>query len=285
MARTQASLFSAKQNHHHQVTTMSDLTALQPSIFFASCALKGVVWLPWYFLPELIHKPEFPGDDLILEDHLLLTMERICHWTNIFMLVGLVMFYAVNPRLWQYRNYGWLLTALLLLQHIPQLVIHEQWPTRLLRAMSSSSATASHSIMEDDDVVADSAIAMVTTSQLLQTNRIFSTIGVILVQVYGLYYGDFSTLQRLAAEPFFVYMAIITLLLETHVTCLAVWMGSTDHHISVSVAYSTRLGLCAALGCLLLAAVWFHCLVHKDQVMILRKQLKTVGKAPKIKSV
>ena len=271
--------------HIHQVAIMSDLTALQPTIFFASCALKGVIWIPWYFLPELFHKPEFPGDDLILEDHHMLMMERICHWTNIFLLVGLIAHYAVNPRLWQYRSYGWLLLALLLLQHLPQLMLHDQGPARLQRTLFGSSAN--RPIHQDDDVVvADSAtIVMATTSQMLKTNRIFSTIGVMLVQGYGLYYGDYIALQRLAAEPFFVYMAVVTLMIETHVTCLAVWMGSTEHHVSVSIGYGTRQVLCTLLGCLLLGAALFHYMTHQDQAKLLRQQLKTVNKTAKMKRV
>jgi hypothetical protein len=247
---------------------MSDLSALQPSIFFATCTLKGIVWIPWYFLPELyLTRDELEDDeDPLLKDHHALLMERVCHYTNIFALIGIISFYAVNPRLWQYRSYGWFLTALLIFQHIPQQILHEGF-------FRDEAPIATE---DDDDAVA--ATAKTTTAlDILQTNRIFSTIGVLLFLTYTLYQGPIQTLLRLAAEPFFVYTTLITLLLETHVTCLTVWwIPNTYHHVSHAVGLFFRQVLCGLLAVGLVALMRFHRQAHKQQAKLLRRQLKAI---------
>ena len=281
---------------------MSDLSALQPTIFFASCTLKGLVWIPWYLLPEvclkLLQKKDEEDEELLysdyadavaqeeallLQDHHVVMMERICHYTNILALVGMLSFYGINPRLFQYRNYGWLLLSLLLLQHVPQQLRHEGF-------WLFTTATTDE-VTEDDEynpttsaTDSNANVNMTTIAQVLQTNRIFSTIGVLIVQGYCLYYGYLATLQRLAAEPLFVYLALMTIFLETHVMAVSVWIYGASH-LSTALALIWRQLLCVSLFLALLGAGIFHVQYHKAQAKILRKQLKTINTTPKMKFV
>ncbi|CAB9515468.1 expressed unknown protein [Seminavis robusta] len=271
---------------------MSDLSALQPTIFFASCTLKSLVWLPWYFLPELFHtKPQDfdDEDDPLLQDHHVLLMERICHSANIFALVGLVSFYWVNPRLFQYRQYGGWLTALLLLQCTSWLV--QEFGNPLTNSKEATQPPHPYdddiyaSTVEPDEDEEPQPVMIRTTTEMLQTHRIFATVGVLLIQAYSLYYGHIPTLLRLAAEPFFVFLALLTMMLEIHVVCASVWMVSTEHHLSHHLHYWLRVVFCGTLTAVILAAAGWHRRVHTAQAKLLRKQLKTVNKTPKMKFV
>lgn len=285
---------------------MSDLSDLQPTIFFAMCTLKGVLWIPLYLLPELYLKgsaadaaedaelygiePDETHDEALLQDHHVLLLERVCHYTNLFALVGLLSFYAVNPRLWQYQKYGWLLLALLLFQHLPQ--------AALLHMNTGDGVSSVLGLETSEDETAT------TADMIMASNRIFSTVGVVIFQVYALVFGHVTTLKRLAAEPFFVYFALVTMLMETHVTCLSVWwcygasamMNNADDdtnsqqqqlysHFSTAVSWVTRQILVGILmGALVGSELWYskH---HPEQLKDVRKQLRTVNAKPKMKFV
>ena len=263
---------------------MSDLSDLQPTIFFAMCTLKGVLWIPWYLLPELYLKRDADADEdadlygdvllmveeeVLVQDHHVLLMERVCHYTNIFALVGMLSFYVVNPRLWQYRKYGWWLLALLVLQHVPQAAQHEGW------------FPSNHGGGDGDD---GAAATVMTTADMLATNRIFSTVGVVIVHVYAVVYGYRATLQRLAAEPFFVFFSLVTMLLETHVTCLSVWAFSASH-LSTAVSWGNRQVMVGSLMAVLVGAEIWYSKQHPAQAKLLRQQLRTINTKPKLKSV
>jgi len=294
---------------------MSDLSALQPTIFFATCTLKGLIWIPWYLLPATCFQiskkfasqaPEEPDDladeyghdynsaasvqdeQQLLEDHHVLLMERICHLTNIFALVGMISFYAVNPRLWNYRYYGWLLLALLLLQHIPQQICHEGFCASVLGSgeIEPEDLIAGKDDDEYIDAVLTGEVATTTPgiAATLYINRIFSTMGVICVLIYSVYWGFGATLERLAAEPLWVFLTLLTILLETHVVALSVWVYSVSH-LSTAMSLRARQIICGCLYLLIVAGGIYHQRVHKTQAKRLRKQLKTLNSTPKMKFV
>jgi len=295
---------------------MSDLTSFQPTILFAMCTLKGVIWIAAFFLPELFgvflpkattnndSNTEDDDDDyttaepemntvldetnalVLLQDHHVLFMERISHRINIIALIGLVSFYMVNPRLFQYKRYGWLLVGLLLLQYVPQTLHHEGWLNWLGRTNNN---------MDNND---DSN--RMTTATIVTINRLFTTIGVLLFQIYCLVYGYRTVWERLVAEPLFVFFTMLTMLLETHMVCISTWIffGTSNHsdyysyyYVAVSSSGSLlsrtirQLLLLLVLGGLVAVKVLWYDPHHQNQVTVLRKQWKTRNVVPKMKVV
>jgi hypothetical protein len=181
---------------------------------YAALALVGPIIVQWFVLPESGPFPPMDNDDTVM------IFERLCHYGNILTFAILAGYYAtMDKKHFEQDNYGWLLVGLLM-QHVIEQYQHETGPS--------------------------------TTDSILHENRVWTTYAVVIFNIYCLRHGYANTFNRFAAEPFFVFLAIINGLLGTHASCITNWTFGTYIALEGGLSYNVRvikfIGLLGLLG-------------------------------------
>jgi hypothetical protein len=156
--------------------------------FFLAHTLARALAAQWLVVPELAFVPSlYPDLNQPMQKYLL---ERFVHTTNALLYSWLVLHYASKPKMWSENKFGWLL-LLMLSHHVFEQLTHEIFPK--------------------------------TDLAFLWGNTVWTTYAVIIIHSYCFVYGYYDTFLRLAAEPFFVFMAVVVEMTEAHLGFISNW--------------------------------------------------------------
>jgi hypothetical protein len=167
---------------------MVELDSPLASAFFIGMMSARLLAASWLVVPELapISSP-YPDLDQALDQF---KLERFVHGCNGLMYAFLIYHYCSKPKLWNYMHFGPLL-IILCMHHVFEHLTHELLPKEGVMTLVG--------------------------------NTVWTSFTVCLYHIYAMNYGYYNVFCRLAAEPFFVFMALSLEVLETHLGFFTNW--------------------------------------------------------------
>jgi hypothetical protein len=218
--------------------------------FFVSMMTARLLAASWLVAPELapIASP-YPE---LTESMDQFRLERFVHASNALLYAFLVIHYYSSPqaKLWSYMNFGPLLVVLCM-HHIFEHMTHELLPKEGVMTLVG--------------------------------NTVWTTFAFCVYHLYAFHYGYYNVFYRLAGEPFFVFMAVVLEIMESHAGFGTNWtLGSPllddadrTGYLTVALSFPVRAGLFAGVNIMLGLIVHQFLQIHKEAAAALAKAGKT----------